>query len=285
MGKNSTIEWTHHTFNPWWGCFKISPACENCYAEKWSKRLGKKLWGANAERLFFTEKHWQEPLRWNREATKSKTRKRVFCASMADVFENRDDLDIWRNKLWALIDQTPNLDWLLLTKRTENIEKLSPWNANWPDNIWIGTTIENQEIADEKIPELLKHPAKVRFISCEPLLSKLDISKWLCLNSRINLNTQCINWVIVGGESGAKARPVHPDWIRNIKNQCIKAGIPFHFKQWGGWCPIEEADISKRKAIKLNSGKGNIATLVKKGKKAAGRKFDGHTWDGFPEIN
>ncbi|HEX4264577.1 MAG TPA: DUF5131 family protein, partial [Verrucomicrobiae bacterium] len=117
MGKNSSIEWTDHTFNPWWGCTKVSPGCEHCYAETWAHRVGQDVWGAKQDRRFFTDKHWQEPIRWNADAAESKKRRRVFCASMADVFENRDDLNKWRSKLWQLIIDTPWLDWLLLTKR------------------------------------------------------------------------------------------------------------------------------------------------------------------------
>ena len=287
MGKNSSIEWTHHTFNPWWGCAKVSPACENCYAEKWSKRVGKKLWGTNAERRFFSDNHWREPLKWNHEAEKNKTRKRVFCASMADVFEDREDLNVWRSKLWDLIANTPNLDWLLLTKRSENIGKLTPWNSNWPGNVWLGATIENQEIADAKIPYLLKHPAKVRFLSCEPLLGNLDISKWLCSNSKFDIKSknQCVYWVIVGGESGSKARPTNPIWIKSLRDQCVKAGVPFLFKQWGAWSPADSQDTEKQKTLKFSSNNDNTITLIKKGKKAAGRKLDGQVWDQIPKLD
>ena len=117
MGKNSSIEWTDHTFNPWWGCARVSPGCNNCYAEAWARRVGENIWGAKQDRRVFGEKHWGEPLKWNAEAQEQELRRRVFCASMADVFELRSDLDPWRDRLWALIDQTPWLDWLLLTKR------------------------------------------------------------------------------------------------------------------------------------------------------------------------
>lgn len=121
MAKNSSIEWTDHTFNPWWGCAGVSPGCDNCYAEAWAKRVGEDIWGARKPRRFFGEKHWCEPLKWNDEAQKQGHRRRVFCASMADVFELRSDLDPWRDRLWVLIDQTPWLDWLLLTKRPQDI--------------------------------------------------------------------------------------------------------------------------------------------------------------------
>lgn len=122
MGKNSRIEWTDHTFNPWWGCTKVSEACKNCYAEAWSKRVGQQVWGPQAERRFFGERHWLEPLKWNADAAAHGKRLRVFCASMADVFEDRRSLDPWRSKLWELIEATPQLDWLLLTKRPEHVQ-------------------------------------------------------------------------------------------------------------------------------------------------------------------
>lgn len=282
MGKNSSIEWTHHTFNPWWGCTKVSPACQNCYAERWSKRLGSDLWGTEANRRFFGENHWREPLKWNKEAKKRGNRKRVFCASMADVFEDREDLNDWRTKLWDLVKETESLDWLILTKRTENIAKMVPWKLKWPDNVWIGTTIENQEIATERIPFLLDQAAKVRFISCEPLLGFLDISSWLSCNGE-NKN-KCINWVIVGGESGPKARATNPEWIRSLRDQCIKSKTSFHFKQWGSWKPLEEVCNNNYKIVNLDSITGEIISMVKKGKKIAGRTLDGRTWSDIPLI-
>src|SRR5712671_6808752 len=131
MAKNSSIEWTDHTFNPWWGCSKVSPGCNNCYAETWAKRVGEKIWGKDEPRRFFTDKHWDEPLKWNDEALSSGTRRRVFCASMADVFEQRTDLNPWRARLWKLTEETPKLDWLLLTKRPENIAASVRWGTTW----------------------------------------------------------------------------------------------------------------------------------------------------------
>src|SRR5688572_13560706 len=132
MGKNSPIEWTHHTFNPWWGCTKVSPACDHCYAEAWARRVGAKVWGSRAGRRFFSDNHWREPIRWNTAAAEMKARQRVFCASMADVFEPRPDLDGSRARLWELIRQTPWLDWLLLTKRPEHVLTVVPWTMKWP---------------------------------------------------------------------------------------------------------------------------------------------------------
>jgi len=207
MGKNSRIEWTDHTFNPWWGCTKVSEACKNCYAEAWSKRVGQQVWGPKAERRFFGDRHWLEPLKWNADAAERGERRRVFCASMADVFEDRRILDPWRSKLWELIDATPQLDWLLLTKRPEHVEAFTPWRVHWPHNIWLGTTVEDQMAAETRLPHLEKIPAAVRFISAEPFRGALQIQPWLGIT---------IDWVITGGESGPKARPSSPSWFREL---------------------------------------------------------------------
>jgi len=279
MGKNSSIEWTHHTFNPWWGCEKISDACKYCYAETWSKRIGKDLWGSSKERRFFGDEHWADPILWNKEALKNKLRKRVFCASMADVFEDRDELNPWRSRLWEIIRRTRNLDWLLLSKRPHNISKMLPWKQDIPPNVWLGTTIENQHAAEERLPELIKHTADIRFISCEPLLGPLDITHWL-------KKKNSIQWVIVGGESGPYARPMNPVWIGNIKEQCEKYNVLFYFKQWGSWRPTENGSFQSRKHIFLqdNDGKDTIK-MLKIGKKKAGRDFQGNIWNEIPCLN
>jgi len=273
MAQDSKIEWTHHTFNPWWGCAKVSPACKYCYAETWAKRVGDKIWGNKAPRRFFTDKHWMEPLKWNKEAIKSKHRRRVFCASMADVFERRAELNLWRDRLWEIIEQTPMLDWLLLTKRPQNITSMTPWNnKSWPDNIWLGTTVENQHWAEKRLPDLLKHNAKVRFVSCEPLLGHLDLSPWMT-----GPGFNRIDWVIAGGESGPHSRPMNPEWARSLRDQCLKEKAAFHFKQWGHWAPTELLTKEQKKIITF----GDIK-MVAAGKKIAGRFLDGRTWDQLP---
>jgi protein gp37 len=156
MGKNSKIEWTHHTFNPWWGCTKVSPACKNCYAETWARRIGADIWGRSAPRRFFSDQHWRAPLAWNSEAQDEGVRRRVFCASMGDVFEGRTDLNEWRVRLWQLIEDTPWLDWLLLTKRPERALDYVPWDLEWPENVWVGTTVENQRWVDHRRKRLVK---------------------------------------------------------------------------------------------------------------------------------
>jgi protein gp37 len=276
MAKNSSIEWTHHTFNPWWGCTKISPACDHCYAETWAKRVGQAVWGKDSPRRFFSDTHWKDPLKWNAEAAAEGQRRRVFCASMADVFESRTELLPWRKRLWNLIEVTPMLDWLLLTKRPQNIGKMVPWSDVWPENIWLGTTVENQKFAELRLPHLLKHPAKVRFLSCEPLLGSIDLRTWIKADRK--KTSFGIDWIIAGGESGPGARPMHPDWARNLRDQAAKKGVAFHFKQWGHWVPSEiVTDEQKRSVIDVD---GIEMTWL--AKKEAGRKLDGDTWDGFP---
>ena len=270
MAKNSKIEWTTHTFNPWWGCVKVSSACKHCYAEAFSTRLGHDVWGIGAERRFFGDKHWADPLRWNDAARASGERARVFCASMADVFEDRRDLDPWRDRLWSLIEATPHLDWLLLTKRPAVIRQLVPWSSDWPRNIWLGTTVEDQQRADERLPELAAIPAAVRFISAEPLLGPVDLSPW----------ATAIDWVITGGESGLKARPSSPSWFLALMNQCMAADIAFHFKQWGNWAPGQGVSLAKFRAGQAEDG----TTMLRMGKKEAGRLLDGAVWDGLPKA-
>lgn len=209
MGKASKIEWTHHTFNPWWGCVKVSPACKHCYAEAWAKRVGQNVGGSKTPRRLFSDRHWQEPLKWNKEAKQDQERRRVFCASMGDVFERRAELNPARERLWGLIEETPWLDWLLLTKRPQNIKTYMPWTT-LPDNIWLGATTETQRFFDERIGHLLSINANIHFLSCEPLLGLLTLS---------DSTLKFIDWVIAGGESGHHARPTNPDWVKSLKDQ------------------------------------------------------------------
>lgn len=273
--KDSKIEWTDHTFNPWIGCTKVSPGCANCYAEARDQRFaGGAHWGKGAPRRRTSAANWKQPLRWNDTVLRrlcGMHRPRVFCASLADWLD--DDVPIeWLADLLSLILATPNLDWLLLTKRPENFDrveqagyrleadpkwgelpndhpavKLHSWIGDWtilnkaPSNVWIGTTVEDQTRADERIPHLLKIPAKVRFLSCEPLLGPVDIefafpqTDPVLLASMVTKPCEGVNWVICGGESGPNARPMHPDWARSLRDQCASAGVPFLFKQWGEW--------------------------------------------------
>jgi protein gp37 len=279
MGKGSAIEWTDHTFNPWWGCVKISPACDNCYAAAFSHRLGRDHWGPHAKYRVFGEKHWGQPIAWDRAAYVQGERRRVFCASMADVFDNAADPEL-RGMLWNLIRETPNLDWQLLTKRPQNIAAMLPpdWDAGYP-NVWLGVTAENQEEADRRIPVLLRTPSRIRFVSYEPALGPIDFRHdteigpmtWL---KRYDIGSDpChrIDWVIAGGESGPHSRIPEPHWFRSVRDQCAAAGVAFLFKQWGEWAPHIRND--------------GLASLPMKrvGKTVAGRLLDGREHSEFPQ--
>lgn len=244
MSQQSAIEWTDHTFNPWWGCTKVSQGCKFCYAETLASRYGHGVWGPGAQRRFFGEKHWQEPLKWNRLAEQAGHPARVFCASMADVFEENETLDDERLKLWMLIETTPWLHWQLLTKRPEHVLDMVPWGDQWPINVWIGTSVENQDVADERIPLLQAIPAAVRFLSCEPLIGPIA-----------GLDLTGIHWLIAGGESGMSHRPADPAWFRELRDQCQVARVAFFFKQWGG-----------------------------RTSKSGGRILDGQSWSEFPAV-
>lgn len=267
--ENSKISWCDHTFNPWIGCTKVSEGCKHCYAETlMDKRWGKVKWGPEGARVRTSEAYWKKPEKWNREAEwfvecvkcgwrGSKlhrgacpncgggeckpARQRVFCGSLCDVFEDRQEEAPIQFDLWDLIRLTPNLDWLLLTKRPELAISVLPlmYYMHWPDNVWVGTSVENQEQADKRIPELLHIPARVRFLSVEPMLGPIDLRlhDYAASGNSHSVRRTFIHWVIVGGESGPEARPMHPEWVRSIRDQCQAAGVPFFFKQWGEWIP------------------------------------------------
>jgi protein gp37 len=222
MGK-TTIEWTDYTFNPWRGCTKVSPGCQHCYAEVLSVRNPKGLgkWGSEGERVVASESYWKQPITWNRKARAEGVRRKVFCASLADVFEDREELAKPRQQLFELIADTKHsLDWLLLTKRPEEALKFSPVVGALP-NLWLGVSVEDQQRADERIPLLRNIPAAVRFLSCEPLLGDMVLS------------LDNIDWVIVGGESGPNARPCRIGWIGSLVRQCKDAGAAVFVKQLG----------------------------------------------------
>lgn len=253
MGKDSEIEWCHHTFNPWWGCEKVSAGCLHCYAETLSHRWGFDIWGPakHTARRTFGDKHWQEPIKWNREveiqnygSLIAPQRHRVFSGSMCDVFENHPMLPAEREKLFGLISATPYLDWLLLTKRPENILQMIPeeWKDSPLHNVWFGTSVEDQGQADKRIPELLKVPATVRFLSCEPLIEEVNLHEHFGPSlyyyededggySKDWKYESDIDWVIIGGESGHGKRPFNTNWARSIHGQCEMAGVAFFMKQ------------------------------------------------------
>lgn len=240
MGEGTAIEWADHTFNPWIGCAKISAACTNCYAEAYADRWhpGSDLW--RGERRRTSDATWRQPLRWQRQAEKAGTRPLVFCASLADVFEDRDDVAAWRVDLFELILSTPNLTWLLLTKRPGVALR---WYDQHPPpaNVWHGTTVEHQDAARERLSTLLRLPG-IRFASCEPLLGPVDLAPWLGIHEDQGAPVPGLQWVIAGGESGPDARPSHPTWFQFLRDQVVLSGARFLFKQWGEWLPFSHMD-------------------------------------------
>ncbi len=223
MAYDTGIEWCHHTFNPWWGCTKVSQGCKHCYAETMAARFGQDIWGPGRQRRTFAEKHWREPLKWNALDQAAGMRARVFCASMADVFEDNYELNDERTRLWQIIEETPQLDWLLLTKRPHLIAEMIPkdWLTDPRENVWYGTSIESPEVY-ARLDMLRQTPAVVRFVSAEPLLAPLP-----------ELDLTGIDWVIAGGESGPGARPLDEAWVRAIRDQCRAADVAFFMKQMG----------------------------------------------------
>lgn len=291
MGENSAIEWTTHTFNPWIGCAKVSPACDHCYADLGSRRLAAQhrltLWGEGADRYVTSDEYWRKPLTWNRRAAALGIRSRVFCASFADVFEKHAAIDQHRARLWPLIEGTTHLDWLLLTKRPGNIVSMVPpaWLERWPSHVWAGTTAEDRAHVLERGELLRRVPAAVRFFSLEPLLEDLG-----------DVDLTGISWVIAGGESGPHARPMHPAWARSIRDQCVAAGVAYFFKQHGDWLPVDQpwkkespAPLAANERW-MNSAGGHgfhgedVWRMRRVGKKAAGRLLDGITHDDMPEV-
>lgn len=334
--ENSKIEWTDHTFNPWEGCTKVSPGCAHCYAATRNARFGGGTatnWGPGAPRRRTSVQNWKQPLKWNHDSSsgvdegvlldKEIRKQRVFCASLADWLDDEVPIE-WLADLLDLIRRTPHLDWQLLTKRPANWKSrldavldllaipeeddpayhLSDWILDWynekpPANVWVGTSVEDQQRADERIPELLKIPARVRFLSCEPLLEQVDLTKSAGLALAGLDGKTNIDWVICGGESGQHARPMHPDWARSLRDQCNAAGVPFFFKQWGEWVPVNQSvpdktvgpsdafPAAKSTVLQLD-GREEFAfprgamTCLKIGKVAAGRLLDGREWSEFP---
>lgn len=223
MGFYTLIAWTHHTFNAWWGCWRFSAGCINCYAEQLNKRWRRAVWGRNGLRWVPSEAYWAEPVLWNKKAAAAGVRRRVFSNSMSDVFEEHDDLPPLRARLFSVIRQTLNLEWLLLTKRPENIAAMVPadWGDGYP-NVTLMTSVENGDV-DHRIATLQGLPAVRRGLSCEPLIGPVELRGRLA----------GIHWVIVGGESGGGARPMDAQWVRDIRDACAEQGVAFFFKQAG----------------------------------------------------
>ena len=245
MAEGSKIEWCDHTFNPWIGCQKVSPGCDNCYAETQNahRKWNGGTWGPHAPRKRTSEANWRKPRQWASSVRAVRyPRQRVFCASLADVLDNKVPQE-WRNDLWQLIRETPELDWLILTKRPENFADMLPddWGDGYP-NVWLGVTAEDQERADHRIPILIATPAAVRFVSYEPALGPLDLWSPRYRNGIGSGSAfawgQGVNWVIAGGESGANRREADPAWFRAVRDECAAAGCAFFMKQMTGKSPI-----------------------------------------------
>ena len=318
MGENSRIEWCHHTFNPWRGCRHAElpsedphPGCEHCYAEAMAPRNPKTLgaWGIGGRRVIAAEEYWRLPFKWDTDALREGERKRVFCASMADVFEDwprvmhdhRGEVAIpamsdVRRRLFEVIDHTPLLDWIILTKRPQNVWRM--WPGKYRLNVWLVTSISDQQTANELIPLLLKSRELVPVLglSAEPLLGPIEL--WRCfpcgyycdeltghidhpfVRNRNGCSNGGINWLIAGGESGPHARPMHAAWARSLRDQCVDAGVAYYLKQWGEFLPPDQDGATIDGETFLNCSDD----FDRVGKKRAGRKLDGREYNEFPRV-
>ena len=297
MGQDSRIEWTTHTFNPWVGCTKVGPGCAHCYAERWAKRSGLVQWGPNAGRRRTRAANWRAPRRWAAAGAAAARRPRVFCASLADVFDDQVPV-AWRTDLWALIRETPDLDWIIVTKRIAGAAALLPpdWGDGWPQ-VWLLATVCGQDEAERDVPRLLATPSARRGLSCEPLLGPIALrqldaggpaasvdaltGRWAGGAGHVTTGPR-LDWVIAGGESGPNARPMHPRWVRALRDDCQAAGVAFFFKQWGEWGPAElvsPAPAARHARIALPPDDTAVYRL---GRRRAGRALDGRTWDQLP---
>lgn len=303
MAENSNIEWTDHTFNPWIGCSKVSPGCAHCYAETlMANRYGRVVWGDKGTRVRTADANWRKPLAWDRAAAEAGRPALVFTCSLADFFEDRLELFAWRREAFDLMEQCRNLIWLVLTKRVDRVIETMKIDARgglrwFEDNphVAIGTSIEDRKRERLRLPRLVQIPCELKFLSVEPLLGRVDLTGFL----------QDIDWCIVGGESGPNARPMHPDWVRLLRDQCIAADVPFFFKQWGEWAPTgdggqiviatdgtvyQPGDIAFPdgprwgEACRKGHDRDHLTVMRRVGKKAAGRLLDGQEWSQFPEA-
>jgi len=263
MADETKIAWTDRTFNPWLGCTRVSPGCVHCYAESLTKRFGNAEWGPQAARVKTSAAYWKRPLSWNKadwmecktcawrgdfretiaagtvhvcpkcEGDLTETRQRIFCASLADVFEDNPQVANWRGELFQLIETTPNIDWLLLTKRPERMFSLGTDAVGeifdlWLDrnpNVWLGTTVESQEYFEKRVSALLSCNSAVSFISVEPMIGPVRLKQ---------IKNRNVDWVICGGESGAGCRPMDVEWARELLHDCRMGGVKFFMKQLGG---------------------------------------------------
>jgi protein gp37 len=311
MGQFSSIEWCLHTCNLWWGCFEVHAGCDHCYARTLAKSKGKATaWEGSR---FAVLSIWDKLLKWQKAAAKAGEIHRVFTGSMMDIFEKSLPVLDWHGNDIGLttgemrdryfrevIPATPNLLHLLLTKRPGNVLGMVPseWLTDWPSNVMTGASVVNQETAVTLVPQLLRVPGP-HFLSVEPLLGSLggllDVDGSVAVRmSELNpresrFPADAIDWVIVGGESGHGARPMDPQWARDLRDQCVSAGVPFHFKQHGEWIadgqgmPFLKDVIGARNAHEARQLDSSV--IVRRvGKKAAGRMLDGRTWDELPQL-
>lgn len=251
MGENTKIEWCTHTWNGWIGCTAISPACDHCYAESLAKRYGWAEWGAGKTRKRTSAENWRKPLKWNRDALKDGIRPRVFSNSLSD-WADPEVPDAWRADLFGVVRETPQLDWLLLTKRHALAGMYLAKYAKDLTNIRVGMTVENEPMASVRLPKLrqIYLDGFPTFVSYEPAQGHVDWAPWM----------DSIGWLIAGGESGPNARLAHPDWFRSARDICARHNVPFFFKQWGEYGPDGQ----------------------RYGKRAAGATLDGQLHRQFP---
>jgi protein gp37 len=306
MAANTKISWATHTMNFWLGCDKIGPACDGCYAEKWARRAGMPdLWSGRRQRT----KTWGDPPRWNRIALRDGTRPSVFSNSLADFFDNHDDVTIMRADAWRVIRDNQALDWYLVTKRIPNVEKMLPpdWSRERYGHVVIIITVVTQAEVDRDVPRLIALKQKYHWLriglSIEPMLGPIDLTKFLFVGAEGGVEysytpRNYLDWVIVGGESGGQARPMHPNWVRDLRGQCNRAGVPFHFKQWGEWGPDQaELNPRHRSTWVAMDGRGTTDNIeaalrgetgttwmlqVRYGVDKTGRTLDGHVHDDGP---
>ena len=283
------IEWTNETWNPIVGCSKVSEGCRNCYAERMAKRLkaiGKPQYQNVVDEKGWTGKTVMPPSIKNPMHTMKKPRM-IFVCSMSDLFHETVE-ESWIDAVMMTIGIAKQHTYQILTKRPVRMFQYFS-SRTVPDNVWLGVTAENQAAADERIPHLLTIPAKVRFVSVEPMLGPVDVWQWLGGDRDIKGDhhyNHGLDWIIVGGESGPNARPMHPDWARGLRDQCQAAGVSYFFKQWGEWLPsrypwYSDDGIDPKGGHTFDDG----TQMVRVGKKAAGHLLDGVEWRQMPEVN
>jgi protein gp37 len=297
MADRSAIEWTDATVNFWWGCTKVGPACDHCYAETWDKRIGGAHWGIGVPRRKI-ESAPKLLAKLNEQAAKTGTRKRVFIQSMSDLFDLEVTID-WFSRAWTMIEVCRRLEIQIVTKRVSAIEKrlAEIGRTSWPDHAGLIITVANQAEADRDIPRLLALKQKFRMpwvgLSCEPLLGAIDLHAVIPdpLSWSFAHGFNGLDWVIVGGESGPNARPFWPSWARSLRDQCVGTGTAFFFKQFGEFeyetrpgTEVVLPDLRQGERAMWGDGKTNHVIARRVGKKAAGRLLDGREWNEFPNM-